>query len=94
MTDTRWCCLQIVEECDDGNAVGGDGCSGECKIEPGYMCALSPEKGTSSCKEVVCGDGIRMNSQDGSKREACDDGNTAAVSEPPHQILRSDDHHR
>eukprot|EP01022_Parablepharisma_sp_SALTPOND_P022078 TRINITY_DN442_c0_g1_i4.p1 TRINITY_DN442_c0_g1~~TRINITY_DN442_c0_g1_i4.p1 ORF type:complete len:495 (+),score=8.09 TRINITY_DN442_c0_g1_i4:1300-2784(+) len=25
-------------ECDDGNRMNGDGCSSECKIEPGYAC--------------------------------------------------------
>src|SRR6188768_958191 len=26
------------EECDDGNAKPGDGCSGVCEIDPGYDC--------------------------------------------------------
>ena len=26
------------EQCDDGNAVPGDGCSGICTLEPGYSC--------------------------------------------------------
>src|SRR3954467_4227978 len=30
--------LQKTEECDDGNAKPGDGCSGVCKIDPGYDC--------------------------------------------------------
>ena len=25
-------------ECDDGNSDDGDGCSLDCKIEPGYTC--------------------------------------------------------
>lgn len=30
------------EECDDGFAVGGDGCSASCTREPGAMCAGAP----------------------------------------------------
>jgi cysteine-rich repeat protein len=26
------------EECDDGNSLSGDGCSGSCEIEPGWTC--------------------------------------------------------
>src|SRR4051812_43672745 len=28
------------EECDDGNAKPGDGCSGVCAIDPGYDCLI------------------------------------------------------
>src|SRR5262245_27299699 len=27
------------EECDDGNAVSGDGCSSMCRLESGFECA-------------------------------------------------------
>ena len=27
-----------VEQCDDGNADDGDGCSSTCEIEAGYVC--------------------------------------------------------
>src|SRR5215471_18090034 len=30
--------IETGEQCDDGNAVPGDGCSGVCQIEPGYTC--------------------------------------------------------
>jgi len=30
--------LTGTEQCDDGNAQSGDGCSATCKIEPGYSC--------------------------------------------------------
>jgi fibro-slime domain-containing protein len=56
------------EECDDGNAKPGDGCSGVCKIDPGYDC---PKPG-AACKisaSEVCGDGSK------GMHEACDDGN-------------------
>jgi proprotein convertase subtilisin/kexin type 5 len=26
------------EECDDGNIEDGDGCSSDCKVEPGFVC--------------------------------------------------------
>lgn len=30
--------LEPGEQCDDGNAMGGDGCSATCQVEPGYQC--------------------------------------------------------
>ena len=53
-----------VEECDDGNLTGGDGCSASCRVEAGYTCTGSP----SIC-ELTCGNGVF----DGS--EACYDNN-------------------
>jgi fibro-slime domain-containing protein len=60
--------LQTGEQCDDGNAVPGDGCSGICTIEPGYTC---PTPGALCISTVtqVCGNGKIEGS------EACDDGN-------------------
>jgi fibro-slime domain-containing protein len=57
------------EACDDGNKVGGDGCSADClAIETGYSCQ-PPGK---ACRLIArCGDGIVAAS------EACDDGNDA-----------------
>jgi cysteine-rich repeat protein len=31
-----------VEECDDGNAVSGDGCDAACRVEPCHTCAGAP----------------------------------------------------
>jgi fibro-slime domain-containing protein len=57
-----------TEECDDGNGMPGDGCSGACQVEPGYVCAKAGTACTLSDTEV-CGDGkLGMH-------EACDDGN-------------------
>ena len=50
------------ETCDDGNSVGGDGCSVQCQIEHGWTCDVTP------CAPI-CGDGRRY------AHEACDDGN-------------------
>jgi cysteine-rich repeat protein len=55
-----------IEECDDGNALPGDGCNGVCKIEKNWSC---PPAGKCTKKEV-CGNG-----QIGAG-EVCDDGNT------------------
>lgn len=54
------------EVCDDGNMVGGDGCSTSCLVEAGYTCVTA----TSSFCSTTCGDGIVAGA------EACDDGNT------------------
>jgi cysteine-rich repeat protein len=43
------------EECDDGNAEAGDGCSDGCTIEGGYACGMVGEP----CHVVACGDGIQ-----------------------------------
>ena len=56
------------EECDDGNAKPGDGCSGVCEIDPGYDC-LVPGKECVVNGNEVCGDGTK------GMHEACDDGN-------------------
>ncbi len=54
------------EECDDGNRYPGDGCSSNCKVEPGWEC-----RGEPSVCTPICGDGIIVRG-----REFCDDGNT------------------
>lgn len=55
----------LGEECDDGNADSGDGCSNVCKVESGFGCA-----GTPTLCFAFCGDGIVT------PVEQCDDGNT------------------
>ncbi|MGN6104192.1 MAG: DUF4215 domain-containing protein, partial [Kofleriaceae bacterium] len=72
------------EECDDGNATGGDGCSATCQIEdgcgdgnldPGEQCdddnVVSGDGCSATCQfEQTCGNGVREGT------EECDDGNT------------------
>jgi fibro-slime domain-containing protein len=58
---------QASEECDDGNSLPGDGCSGVCKTEPFFVC---PTPGMPCTSTIVCGDGML------GPGEACDDGNT------------------
>lgn len=54
------------ENCEDGNALAGDGCSDVCQREDGWSCGGLP----SVCTEV-CGDGLVVGN------EECDDGGTA-----------------
>lgn len=54
------------EECDDGNATPGDGCSADCREESDWICLVPGQPCTST---VVCSDG-RI-----SGNEACDDRN-------------------
>jgi cysteine-rich repeat protein len=58
------------EQCDDGNRKGGDGCSGDCRVELNWGCTLP-----GSCKPIIgsldagyCGDGVK------SGDEECDYG--------------------
>ena len=46
--------LEAGEECDDGNTLGGDGCSNTCRVEHGYECP------TGVACRPECGDGKVM----------------------------------
>jgi fibro-slime domain-containing protein len=61
--------IEGVEQCDDGNAEGGDGCSKFCQIEANYECRAP---GVPCINLAVCGNSV-LNSN-----EACDDGNLVA----------------
>ncbi len=56
--------LDTAEDCDDDNALSGDGCSSSCELEEGFTCAGAP----SQCF-TTCGDGTAAG------EEICDDGN-------------------
>lgn len=60
--------VETGEQCDDGNQIGGDGCSATCTLEPGYSC--TNQNGQPSVCTTVCGDGVKT------ADEQCDDGNT------------------
>ncbi|MCC7072630.1 MAG: DUF4215 domain-containing protein [Deltaproteobacteria bacterium] len=64
--------VSALEQCDDGNAGSGDGCTSTCQMEPGFDC-YSSQPG-EPCIEVRCGDGIISYDQFGYP-EMCDDGN-------------------
>jgi len=52
---------QASEECDDGNAIAGDGCNGICAVEPNHVCAKDPNDPTHTLPCTVtfkCGDGV------------------------------------
>jgi fibro-slime domain-containing protein len=69
--DTPNCGNNVIdpgEECDDGNTVGGDGCSPACQIEADYVCPTPPMAGP--CVKDMCGNGHLASF------ETCDDGNT------------------
>lgn len=55
-----------VETCDDGDTDSMDGCSSDCKVEPGWYC---PTPGVD-CEAAECGDGILAG------KEQCEDGMT------------------
>ncbi len=74
--------LDEGEQCDDGNLVGGDGCTSACVAErcgngvldPGEACDdgndIDEDACLSSCAANVCGDGVRN-----AAVEECDDAN-------------------
>ena len=58
------------EACDDGNAVGDDGCAADCRtVDPGFSCA---PPGAPCHRVARCGDGVAV------LPELCDDGNAKA----------------
>jgi fibro-slime domain-containing protein len=64
--------LEGTEACDDGNTVGGDGCSADCTtVEPGYNCPRAGGACSPVAKEI-CGNGILE------AGEYCDDGNSVS----------------
>jgi cysteine-rich repeat protein len=40
--------LDLGEMCDDGNSLGGDGCSASCQVEPGFACSVPTDAVDSS----------------------------------------------
>lgn len=56
--------IAATEACDDSNGISGDGCSGSCVVEAGWMCS-----GTPSMCSPVCGDGTILGG------EECDGAN-------------------
>ena len=56
---------QSSEQCDDGNTLAGDGCSGTCQVEPNHTC---PPQGGACSVSFRCGDGVI------NPGEVCDQG--------------------
>lgn len=42
-----------INECDDGNTIDGDGCSGNCVIEAGYVCLNGTPTTPDTCVDIV-----------------------------------------
>lgn len=62
--------IDVREQCDDGNSVGGDGCSTVCRLEDGWSCESTPSVCTENdIGDSTCGDGIVEGI------EGCDDFN-------------------
>jgi cysteine-rich repeat protein len=40
--------VEGTENCDDGNTINGDGCTGVCTTEQGYQCTGAP----SVCTQI------------------------------------------
>ena len=40
---------RIGDNCDDGNTIGGDGCSQHCQVETGYTCRNGSSTTPSNC---------------------------------------------
>ncbi len=58
--------IELLEQCDDGGNVAGDGCSASCMVEDGFSCEGEP----SVCTPLQdCPNGITEGT------EQCDDGN-------------------
>lgn len=58
--------VEPTEECDDGNADAGDGCSSGCMVEDGWSC--TPQSVQPTTCDTTCGDGFARGI------EGCDDG--------------------
>lgn len=58
--------IETGENCDDGNASDGDGCSAACLIDEGWYC----DGAVPSVCTTICGDSII-----GAPAESCEDGN-------------------
>ena len=39
--------------CDDGNSADGDGCSRDCKVEPGFTCSPQTRSDVQNCMQAV-----------------------------------------
>lgn len=59
------------EQCDDGNGLPGDGCSGTCQLENTSTWSC-PTPGVACTSTIVCSDGLVQGA------EVCDDHNTVS----------------
>jgi cysteine-rich repeat protein len=64
------------EECDDGNAVNGDGCSTSCTIEDGFVCPTNFIGALSQCEKPQL---ALVTFDAGSRTVLVDEGNSAIL---------------
>ena len=50
--------IQGTEQCDDGNAMAGDGCAVNCTLEGNYMTETEPNEPSSSANSLLGYDGV------------------------------------
>ncbi|MCC6621559.1 MAG: DUF4215 domain-containing protein [Deltaproteobacteria bacterium] len=67
----------VWEECDDGDAEPGDGCSDQCRLEPGWVCDFE------GCRAIVCGDGHLDGVGPGGPKAERADADQAKAAIPP-----------
>ncbi|CAI2384325.1 unnamed protein product [Moneuplotes crassus] len=60
--------------CDDGNNIGGDGCSSSCVVESNYVCKGGNSTSKSVCTTCSLDNCSECMSEDTSKCEICDEG--------------------
>lgn len=65
-------------DCDDGNTISGDGCSSDCKVEPGYQCEQPPNTATTMTVPAVYRD-FRFDTTDPKEFEPTANGKNVAV---------------
>jgi cysteine-rich repeat protein len=63
--------IDAEEECDDGDDIGGDGCSAECRVEPCARCAGVPSTCVREPDGTPCDDGRFCNGSDTCRRGRC-----------------------
>lgn len=63
--------LDIGEQCDDGNTMGGDGCNAGCQIETCYTCSGEPSTCMVAADGTACSDGQFCNGTDTCSSGAC-----------------------
>lgn len=78
--------LDFLDFCDDGNSMGGDGCSAKCEVEAGYTCdgdpsictmgggtAVVPAAGDLVLNEVMLADNLSDTNCDTSTKNSADE---------------------
>jgi cysteine-rich repeat protein len=57
--------VEAGEQCDDGNATGGDGCSATCQLEPMAVCGNGVLEAGEQCDDgnITSGDGCSATCQ-------------------------------